>query len=624
MKFTVSTFLFFLTLLIFARADESADSTIVQNPLQEYINDLDEMGRTLSGWQGKDDEFGSWFFGSYALLILSNNAGHDRDPFPTLEELIPKLWSDLKYLTPRYLVELAGGALSYGDLMQISRERPFKHIRKEGKFIQYVAGFSHLRMLEATVGDSLFQEIITTTMSSCVDPKMITDTLSSMVGVYAGDELEAQFQLALTTGSWMDVEISKVENLGDSLAVHIQHKGEWAFPVEVLFISAAGDSSIVRYPINETQPICIAKADCERIELDPEHILSEFYRYNNKWPRLKNNVRIQPFAALPDWEYYRVHISPSKWHDWDGDRRYGVKISSGYGIDLWPAYPSNYRHRYSLELNSHSPVDQESSWGARLNYRNPLSVKNRLFSDIQMHSYDDWTGYSAGLIKYVGKQRFLIQGSALKYQRLTLGVEHDYYADTLIWEDRQNIQVLKTSYSGLLMTRGGERLYLNFSAAAGSGPIGAFSLLKSQADLSGLFWGWLVGGVQFVAGTQDNETPSPYQFTHTYAWQDNLAALPNFRGQNKIEHKTHNYMGLSLSGGYWLSGIQIKLFGSGMIYDQAGIELREAKPQYAAGFGFEHKSFFTAGLYMPVWQSHPIEGEESWAWRFQWRLSWNL
>jgi len=48
------------------------------------------------------------------------------------------------------------------------------------------------------------------------------------------------------------------------------------------------------------------------------------------------------------------------------------------------------------------------------------------------------------------------------------------------------------------------------------------------------------------------------------------------------------------------------------------------KPHYAAGFGFEHKSFFTAGLYFPIWQSHPLEGEEPWAWRYQARLVWNL
>ena len=105
---------------------------------------------------------------------------------------------------------------------------------------------------------------------------------------------------------------------------------------------------------------------------------------------------------------------------------------------------------------------------------------------------------------------------------------------------------------------------------------------------------------------------------------DNLAALPIFRGQSKISYQTNNYMGLSLSGGYMLSWFQMKLFASSMLYDHDGLKLSEAKPHYATGFGFEHKSFFTAGFYFPVWQSHPIEGENQWAWRYQWRLTWNL
>jgi len=605
-------------------AEEVYDPPESTNPLEDYIYELDEVGRTLSGWQGDNREFGSWFFGSYAMLILQNNGNNSRDPFPGLESVVPVLWSDFKYLTPRYLVEFAGGTLSFGDLMLIAQARPFERLRTEEKFIQYVAGLSYLDMLENTVGDSVFQEIILATMTSIEEPILITGRLSHMVTVYSGPELGRQFELALSTSSWMDIEIKKVRKTGDSLDVYLDYKGSWSFPADVLFVSAYGDSTIRRWGLDETGPIRISKRDCESIIVDPEHHLAEFYRYNNKWPRIKKNIRIQPFAALPDWEYFRIVVKPSHWSDWDGDERYGLKIIAGHGIDLWPAYPSDYRHRYSLELNTHTPVAAERSLGVRFTFGHPLDRQRRLFSDVSVHGYDDWTGFSAQLIKYFGKQRFLIQGSALRYQRFSVGIERDAYLDTLVWEDRQDIRVLKSSYSGLSLTNRGDRLFINIRAAAGAGPHGSFSLFKSQMDLSGVFWKVLVGGLQFVAGTQNSTTPSPYQFTHAYAWQDNLAALPNFRGQNKIERKTNNYMGLSLSGGYWLSGIQIKLFGSSMIYDQIGMELSEVKPQYAAGFGFEHKSFFTAGFYFPVWQSHPLAGEGSWAWRYQWRLAWNL
>jgi len=610
-----------LSLNAFCQEAETQAST---NPLEEYIQDLDEMGRTLSGWKGENREFGSWFFGSYAMLILQNNGDSELEPFPTLKAIVPELWSDLKYLTPRYLVELGGGTLSFGDIMLISQSRPFTKMRTEEKFIQYVAGLSYLGMLEHAAGDSIFKEIIQSTVTSTQEPILITKGLSAAVGKHVNPELGQQFDLALSSSSWMDIEIEKVKKTGDSLDIYLTQKGSWSFPVDILFISASGDSSIREYDIDDTGPLRVSKLECKRIVIDPDHHLAEFYRYNNKWPRFRQNVRIQPFGALPDWEYYRITISPSKWSDWGGDKRYGIKITAGYGINLWPAYPSDYRHRYSLELNAHSPMDEQKSMGVRLNYGHPINLQKRLFSDVRLHGYDDWTGFSAGLVKYFGKQRFLIQGSALRYQRINVGIEQDYYLDTLIWTKKQHVRVMKASYSGLSLTNRGDRLFINISSAAGEGPRGNFSLLKSQVDLSGVFWGWLVGGVQFVAGTQEKETPSPYQYTHLYAWQDNLAALPNFRGQNKIEHNTNNYMGLSLSGGYWASGIQIKLFGSSMIYDQIGVELSESKPQYAAGFGFEHKSFFTAGLYFPIWQSHPLEGENEWAWRFQWRLSWNL
>ena len=68
----------------------------------------------------------------------------------------------------------------------------------------------------------------------------------------------------------------------------------------------------------------------------------------------------------------------------------------------------------------------------------------------------------------------------------------------------------------------------------------------------------------------------------------------------------------------------MKMFASSMIADQVDVPLSKAKPHYAFGFGIEHKSFFTVGLYFPIWQSHPIDGETPWAWRYQWRLTWNL
>ncbi|NQV41685.1 MAG: hypothetical protein HQ506_04955 [Candidatus Marinimicrobia bacterium] len=595
-----------------------------EHPLELYLSEIDEMGRTLSNWEADSLDQGSWFFGSYAMLLLSNNGKGENVPFVGLETVVPSLWSDFKYMTPRYLLELAGGALSNGNLMSIRKDLIFNKLRTEERFILEVAGFSYLRMLQGTIGDSLFSVLVKDLIQFSADPTCITDELIKSMSTHCCEELAIQFEKALTSSRWSDVELDYVKTRPDSIEIGIKHLGVWHFPVEVLVISTAGDSIRYTYGLDQSTPLIIPKLDVAEVILDADHLLAEYYRYNNRWPRLRNNVHIQPFGALPDWTSYRITVNPTIWSDWDGEKRVGVKLTSGFGVDLWPAYPSDYRHRISLELNGHSPYDSSMSWGGRISYGHPINLDNRLFSHLMVHYYDDWTGISMGITRYIGKQRFLIQGPRLTYQRVAVAFEFDKYADSLIWNHNQSIRILKGSYSGLSLTKQGDRIYLRSNAASGRGPLGNFSIIKAQADLTGVFWGWLAGGIQFVTGFQSESTPDPYQFTHSYVWQDGMAAIPNFRGQTKLTENTTEYMGLSISSGYWMKGIQLKLFTSGMIVDMNKVGWDVVKPHYAAGFGFEHNSFFTAGLYFPLWQSHPLEGEEPWAWRYDARLVWNL
>ncbi len=615
-----------LAILATLNAQDSLEisSESAGSPLDQYLRELHEMGCTLSGWKGEKEVLDSWFFGSYAMLLLRNNGNSDIEPYPTLAAAVPGLWSDFKYLTPRYLVELAGGTLSNGNLMSITRSEPFNALRTEEQFILHVAGFGYLKMLQETVGDSLFNEVVRGCIGSSTEPSEITGQLIANINKYCEPGLGGQFAMALLSSRWADVGIERIKSSPDSLEIHIKHHESWHFPVDVLVITGNGDSTILNYGLNRQSPLIIPRSDIKAVVLDPYHNLAEYYRFNNKWPRLEDNIHVQPFGALPDWSSYRITVSPSIWRDWDDEKRYGIKFTSGLGVDLWPAYPSDFRHRLNLEFNAHVPYDQENNWGGRLTYGHPLNLGKRLFSQASLHNYDDWRGMSVGLTRYVGDQSFLIQGPRLTYQRIKLDMELDTYADTTIWKQDQKIHILKASYTGLRLTRTGDRLYFKIRGASGEGYAGGFSLFKSQVDLAGVGWGWLAGGMQFVAGFQSNATPDPYQFTHNYAWQDGLSALPNFRGQTKIDHSTNNYMGLSISAGYYFSGLQFKLFTSSMILDMDEVGWTSVKPRYASGFGFEHRSFFTAGLYFPVWQSHPLEDEEPWGWRYQWRLTWNL
>ena len=596
----------------------------IENPILDYLTEIDEVGRTLSGWEGESEVLSSWFFSAYAMLILSNDGMNDSRPFSNLGSIIPPFWEDLKYLTPRHLIEIAGGALSYKNIMSLGVGQPFKDKRTEQQFITIISGYSYLRMLSGTVGSAQYGDIVSMTMDSTQNPQEITAALIKSVTLIAGDGLGEQFSVALSSGSWMDAGIDNVKKGVDSTAITIEQYGIWSFPIEVLTIDDDGDSTYHTYSLDQSAPLSVQGTRFKRIILDPQHMLAEFYRFNNKWPKLQDNIFLQPFVALPDWESYRIVVSPGYWSDWNGEKRYALKLTSGFGIDLWPAYPSDFRHRISAEINVHAPIDTQSHWGSRMSYGHPLSLSKRLFANARVHHYDDWSGVSLGITKYIGKQQFLIQGPKLLYQRISLSVEQDSYGDPLIWQASQDIQLLRASYTGLSLTRYGDRLYVNLTSAYGKESEDNFLITKSQLDLSGVFWSWLVGGIHFVSGTQNHSTPGPYQFTHDYAWQDHLAALPSFRGQAQSVQRPHNYLGLSLSGGYWVSWYQVKIFASSMLYDQENFTLTQVKPQYAAGFGFEHKSLFTVGLYFPIWQSRPLEGETYWAWRYQWRFSWNL
>ena len=621
-------FLFFL-FLILGSLGYSQDSTLVLrpnatgNPLLDYVLELDEMGRAFSGWSQTDSLGDSWLFASHALLVIRNNGINDLEPFPGMVTLVPALWKDLKTLSPRYLVELAGGALATPELMSLTRKTDLKDIQVEERFIMTVAGFSHLRMLHGTIGDSLYQEVLFSAVESAPTAAELSSELIKSVQIHCDPLLAESFAQILKGENWLDLELNVTPAGRDSTHFSIHYGNDLRFPCQLLIVWDSGDSSIVN-SADMLEGLVFDHSQLKSLELDPEHILSEYYRFNNKWPRFAGNIHIQPFLGLPDWEYYKVVVSPSSWSDWDGDKRYGLKISAGLGIDLWPAYPSDFRHRMTLEFNTHGPLDDQVAWGSRATYGHPISRPARLFSNISVHNFDDWQGASVGLTKYIGRQTYLIQGSRLTYQRVSLAIERDRYGDPDIWERKQAIDLVRSVYTGLSLNRFGDRIYLRLRGAQGHGPDGAFSLVRTQIDLSGVFWNWLVGGFHFVGGVQSESTPAPYQFTHSYAWQDELSALPNFRGQTKIAETTNGYLGLSVAAGYWFSWMQVKLFGSSMMYDQPNINFVDVKPRYAAGFGFEHKSIFTAGMYFPIWQSNPLEGEKEWQWRYQWRFTWNL
>lgn len=608
---------------------QESDETLA-DPIEGSLDGLDALGQALLRWDDPEQIRETWLFGSIALYSRSSDVLGRGDPFPNFQRIVPgNLWPDFKNMSYNSLNELADGVLMHsGDMVAWKPTGSFRELTTVQQLLAYLTGMRHLTMLQATLGDSLFWEILRETATRTDHAQNITDTLGIVLGEYRDPALAKEFLKALASPDRSDIELRSVRERNGSYTLDIRQLGAWDFPFDIMATTHDGDTLLFeQVDLVGTEFIFVSMKKVRHIELDPSHHLVEVFRYNNHWPRIRGNWRIQPFWALPDWESFRVVATPVLWKDWGSEQRVGVKLSGGFGIDLMPAYPADYRHRYSLEANSFGPVDLQESWGLRAKYQHPISWTYRLFVNAGAHGYADWQGYSLSLVNYPGLQRYLIQGPEIRFRRLSLGGGYDAYQDRNTWEDPQRLRYLRLDYSTFSLTDVGNRMNVNINSAYGQSDLGQYAdffVLKTKVDLSGVFWNWLSGDFRLVSGLQSDAMPLPYRFTYEQRWNSSLAQLPRFRGQPRYADPVSKYLGLSFSTGYWFSWAQAKLFASGLLFNHGEDMLLEAQPRYAAGVGLEHKSFFTLGFYVPFWQSHPLEGEEPWAWRYEWKFEWNL
>ncbi len=607
------------------RAEETPPS-----PAAAFVANWDELGRAILRWEGEPADPASWLLGATGLYALQAGPSRSRNPLPALQRLTPALWSDTRNLTYDQLYTMADGILNQtGDMVAWRPGVPFASLSPEQQSLACVTGMRHLSMLAATLGDSTFWEVLRETRQRSGDMENATDVLLEVLRVRAGNTIADGFGVALASPDRTDLDLRSVRHKQNWYVLDIRRNGPWSFPFDIRAVTVDGDTlwfdnvSLLGNQFRFHSP-----ARVRSVVLDPHHDLVEIYRFNNHWPRLRGNVRIQPFYTLPSWETLSIAIKPSFWQDWKQEKHYGLKFVSGFGVNLMPIYPADYRHRLSLEFTAAGDLEQPEDWGVRADYQHPVSWSRRIFFKARVQAFEEREGAALTLIAYPGHQRYLIQGPNIRYRRLSTTFGGDRFAHDATWELTQRLQYLALGYNSLALTRSGNRLDLSYNAALGKrlDPPAAstFHVLKTRINLGGVFMHWLAGDLSLVAGEQSRRIPLPYRFTNSHAWNSSLAWLPRFRGQPLKEREVSQYLGLSFSTGYWYRWLEVKAFASTLFYGDGAGSLFSVGPSNAVGFGLEHRSFITAAMYFPLWQSDPPAGEDPWAFRVEWKLEWNL
>ena len=644
-QLTFSTLIFISTTALIpakiqAQQPDSTANQIFKNhyKLPKYVPDprkaladnmtsyLDAMGRAMVQHDDGEDQNTSWFYGAYALLQLENTDGTSDQPLGKLQDYVPGCWADLKYLTVDDLSRKVDAIMTHGVTVPLYRpERPFSKQTAEERLVNFFNGMRHLKMLRYTLGDSLFEVIVTQTDASGQNGQALTDTLIQQISSLYSPRLAYAFFKALQTADRTDPTLDSVQNSSNFVRIKMTQKGAWNFPVTLRLITKQADTLVFNQVWPDSESIVLpVPARVKQVILDPDKQLVEIDRYNNYWPRYPQAVMVQPFWGLPSWEYYKIVISPFSWRDWNDLKRYGVRVTGGIGIDLMPLYPSDYRHRWMVELSAYGDVDQPKQWGVRLDYGTPLSWRQRLFLGIKADLFKDFQKTELGLTKYVGISRYPFQGFRLEYHRFTgaSGVVH--YANRPVCGQPVTVPYLSLTTTRFMLTEAGHQLHYSGTILTGwdgNQPWGVpFTVYRGQISLGGVFGGWLRAGFSGVGGYERGAVPYPFEFTETRAWIHPMAKMPGLQGQATREDPAYAYLGTRVSLGYWFDLFQPKVFGSAMLYGDQQTPFDSAPLQKAVGIGFEHQSFFFLGVYFPFWRSHPTAGENQWAFRYQWKF----
>jgi len=568
----------------------------------------------------------SWLFGAWALSQLDPDSIQNVPLFPTWQKHIPHWRADLKYFSRLDVYELVDAVIKNLQPPALEdKSHPFANRTPAAQLFAFIQGHRYLRMLSHVTGEGVVYQALL--QSARTHPDSCVEVFFTALAHFANPRISAAFRQAVSSPQPADVGIKKVKISSQRVIFYFTAGSPWVFPVDLELILQGGDTLRLKavWPLPD-QPLEIRlDKPLQAAVLDPDRVLIEYRRLDNRWPRWRRFVSWQPLFPLPDWERFPVALVPLLEEDEHYGWQYGVKIQGGLGINLLPVLPSDYAHHVLLRIRR-SPTGlphTSISW----NYNTPLSWSKLLFLGLSGVTHPDYEQQQITLIHYLDQITYPLQGLELSYRRLRLRLGQVTYRYEPLWGPRETISYSGIRYTRLTLLKSGNRLFLEERLLRGQSSLTApkgFYLWRQRVDLTGVFFGWLSGNLVLIGGAESNSVPEGFAFQMNSSERDEAARLPRFLGQPERLSVTRSYAGVYFSTGYWFAGWRLKWFISTLLFGKRYQDLGQTPPSQALGVGLEYQSFFVLGLYFPLWQSQPAPGEEEWALRVQWQFSWNL
>lgn len=586
------------------------------------------------------DSFAEYAAGGYQVERAQTPAG---DHWEALR-IIETIWRDFDDLTAEEIMRMLHRLLGQSVIPPLYE--PEQSLGWENQALLYsriVAGRQALQMLQAAVGDSLMREIMLDFVRINRNQSVSTDRFISVIETHSVRATADRFRLALTTGLRPDFSVDDVQTSGRkdrrwNNRIITDFDGDWSLPVDLEIVTTANDTILRRDQyLHPDQDInLITDSHIKSVVLDPDNLIYDANRFNNRWPR---SIRFQPIYGLPSWEVYKFYYRPQIRQDWRGLWRFGAVINGGLGLNLQPILPAYYRHSFELEASLAPVLAGEHQLGVGITYRTPLNAIDRTYWEAQARLEYPRNTQSLAFSRYLGRTQYLVAHRRSAYQRLTGKIRRTEFFTTAPNRDwlRGKLYTLEADLVRFRYDRT-QRSNLQLALVIGRAVQqrgGDFIRLSAMADVERHAGHLLILRAHFENGLVWDERSSNYlryRLEHKLrAWRPRDDFVPLFRGFTPVEDQRWN----SVVGGGFSIGVETNLPVWPMVYidgalagkaggviDDRWRDLLDNPVYAAAGIGLESQSVVELGLYLPLWISHPLNSGHRWGWR--WLVQWGF
>ncbi|MFC1481366.1 M1 family aminopeptidase [Candidatus Neomarinimicrobiota bacterium] len=502
--------------------------------------------------------------------------------------------------------------------------------------VTYGHGANALLMLEASIGDSMMQQIMLAYTNQYRWRTTKTSDFIEVIRNVAGNDIADNFFTAVTNSGRPDPRIKSVKSqqgpTGWNTTVTTATVGPWSLPLTLQLITNAGDTII--HPgilMNDSPHTFTTAAKVTSARLAPSGRIIDINPSNNRWP---HKALMQPIIGIPNWEYYKLYLSPSIKSDWRGNMRYGLTLKGILGANLMPFTPSWYKNSFRLGIN-YAPDNANNKIGYNFAYTMPLA--GNPYYQLKLSVVDEYpkSAQALRLTTYIGSPKYYFSGGVAQYTQVNVNTGRVNYAEatpTDWWPTHEY-------YYGQLelrWLRHAMHQRTHFATAFLYGTSAnehTFTKLTLDADHSHTF-----SKLAAINLWMEFRSLNDPQTASDLATRIGLAQLPfsdeqgisRFRGRTDVEDvRWDNFLawGITVSNTKSIRFFpKLVLFADMALADQNLDELLTNQPTMykATGIGLEGNSIISYGLYMPLWVSHPTGDDSHLKFRLmgQFRVNW--